>query len=67
MEGHPWFFLKTINYFDRLLKSIEQNKIRLVYSPFWLKFGPCLPECDKDLMHAIGSTFGVKNLALFQI
>ncbi|MBA0550743.1 hypothetical protein Golob_021665 [Gossypium lobatum] len=28
-------------------------------SPFWLKIGLCPPECDKkDLMHAIGSTFG---------
>ncbi|MBA0553285.1 hypothetical protein Golob_012477, partial [Gossypium lobatum] len=39
-------------------ESVELNKIRLVYSPFWLKFGPCPPECDKnDLMHAVGSTF----------
>ncbi|MFQ6642763.1 hypothetical protein Gotur_017531, partial [Gossypium turneri] len=58
MEGHPWFFRKQSTIFDQLLKSIERNKIRLVYSPFWLKFGPCPPECDKkDLMHAVGSTF----------
>lgn len=28
-------------------------------SPFWVKVGPCLLECDRmDLMHAIASTFG---------
>lgn len=28
-------------------------------SPFWVKVGPCLLECEKkDLMHAIISTFG---------
>lgn len=58
MEGRPWFFLKQLIIFDWLLKSVELNKIRLVYSPFWLKFGPCPPECDKkDLMHVVGSTF----------
>ncbi|MFQ6625455.1 hypothetical protein Gotur_006258, partial [Gossypium turneri] len=58
MEGRPWFFRKQLIIFDLLLKSVELNKIRLVYSPFWLKFGPCPPECDKkDLMHAVGSTF----------
>lgn len=38
---------------------MERNKIQLIFSPFWLKVGPCPPECDKiDLMHTIGSTFG---------
>ncbi|MBA0809184.1 hypothetical protein Gohar_024856 [Gossypium harknessii] len=59
MEGRPWFFRKQLIIFDWLLKSVERNKIQLVYSPFWLKFGPCPPECyKKDLIHAIGSTFG---------
>ncbi|MBA0570005.1 hypothetical protein Golob_003695 [Gossypium lobatum] len=40
-----------------LLQSVERNKIRLVYPPFWIKVSPCPPECDKDLMHAVGSTF----------
>ncbi|KAH1057101.1 hypothetical protein J1N35_035166 [Gossypium stocksii] len=41
------------------VNPIERSKIRLVLSPFWIKVGPCLPGCDKkDLMHAIGSTFG---------
>ncbi|MBA0624738.1 hypothetical protein Godav_010033 [Gossypium davidsonii] len=54
MEGRPWFFRKQLIIFDRLLKSDEQNKIQLVYSPFWLKFGLCPFECDKkDLMHEI--------------
>lgn len=59
MNGRPWFFRKQLIIFDRLKKSVERNKIRLVSSPFWLKVGPCLPECDrKDLMHVVGSTFG---------
>ncbi|MFQ6640729.1 hypothetical protein Gotur_014518 [Gossypium turneri] len=59
MEGRPWFFRKQLIIFDWLLKSVERNKIQLVYSLFWLKFGPCPPECyKKDLIHAIGSTFG---------
>lgn len=33
--------------------------MRLISSPFWLKAGPCPTKCDKkDLMHAIGLTFG---------
>ncbi|MBA0762522.1 hypothetical protein Gotri_012121 [Gossypium trilobum] len=53
---------KTKKKFEIIVagQSVELNKIRLVYSPFWLKFGPCPPECDKkDLMHAVGSTFRV--------
>ncbi|MBA0715886.1 hypothetical protein Golax_014762, partial [Gossypium laxum] len=43
----------------RLLESMERSTIRLVASPFWVKVGPCPPKCDrKDLIHAIGSTFG---------
>ncbi|MBA0777650.1 hypothetical protein Gotri_005645, partial [Gossypium trilobum] len=65
---------KTKKKFEILVagQSIERNKIRLVYSPFWLKFGPCPPECDKkNLMHAVGSTFGgiirleIKEVFLF--
>lgn len=27
--------------------------------PYWLKLGPCPPECDKeDLLQAVGKTFG---------
>ncbi|MBA0814319.1 hypothetical protein Gohar_020158 [Gossypium harknessii] len=60
MEGRPWFFQQQLIIFDRLLKSVERNKIRLVYSLFWLKFGSCPPECDKkDLMHALDPLFRV--------
>ncbi|KAK5805094.1 hypothetical protein PVK06_032746 [Gossypium arboreum] len=42
-----------------LKQPMERNKIQLIFSPFWLKVGPCPLECDKKyLMHAIGSTFG---------
>ncbi|MBA0855996.1 hypothetical protein Goshw_021975 [Gossypium schwendimanii] len=52
-------FLEKSNYFYRLLESIERRKIKLIISPFWIKVGPCPPEYErKDLMHAIGSTFG---------
>ncbi|MBA0696717.1 hypothetical protein Goari_003247 [Gossypium aridum] len=38
---------------------MERSKIRLVAFPFWVKVGPCPLECDKkDVMLAIGSTFG---------
>ncbi|KAG8501207.1 hypothetical protein CXB51_003333 [Gossypium anomalum] len=44
---------------DQLTEPIERSKIKLVTSPFWLKIGPCPPEFEKkDLMHAVGSTFG---------
>ncbi|KAG8484825.1 hypothetical protein CXB51_021533 [Gossypium anomalum] len=59
LECRPWLFHKQLIIFDRLTKPIEMNKIKLVSSPYWVKAGPCPPECDKkDLMHAIGSTFG---------
>ncbi|MBA0820419.1 hypothetical protein Gohar_022114, partial [Gossypium harknessii] len=46
--------------------SVKNSMVRLVASPFWLKIGHCLPECDKkDLMHAIGLTFrGVIRLEI---
>ncbi|MBA0881790.1 hypothetical protein Goshw_002636 [Gossypium schwendimanii] len=38
---------------------MERDQIRLVSSPFWIKIEPCSPEFDKkDLLHAIGVTFG---------
>ncbi|KAH1091386.1 hypothetical protein J1N35_018643 [Gossypium stocksii] len=44
-------------------EATERSKLKLVFSPFWLKFGSCPPECEKkDLMHAIGSTLGGKDL-----
>ncbi|MBA0550147.1 hypothetical protein Golob_021117 [Gossypium lobatum] len=59
MEGQPWLFRKLLIIFDRLTKSIERDQIRLVSLPFWIKIGPCSPEFDKkDLLHAIGVTFG---------
>ncbi|MFQ6644988.1 hypothetical protein Gotur_020351 [Gossypium turneri] len=58
MEGQPWLFRKHLIIFDRLIKPMERDQIRLVSSPFWIKIGPCLPEFDKkDLLHAIGVTF----------
>ncbi|MBA0822173.1 hypothetical protein Goarm_018987, partial [Gossypium armourianum] len=37
----------------------RRSKIKLIFSPFWLRIGLCPPECEKkDLMHAVGSTFG---------
>ncbi|KAH1121567.1 hypothetical protein J1N35_004727 [Gossypium stocksii] len=59
MEGRPWLFRKKLVLFDRLTKLIERSQIRLNSSPFWNKIGPCLLEVDKkDLLHAIGVTFG---------
>ncbi|PPS05425.1 hypothetical protein GOBAR_AA15248 [Gossypium barbadense] len=58
MKGRPWLFQKQLIIFDRLVQPIERNKIKLIYSPFWLKVWLCPPKYDKkDLMHAIGSTF----------
>lgn len=54
LEERPWLLRKQLIIFDRLVQPIERNKIKLIYSPFWIKAGPCPPECDKkDLMHAI--------------
>ncbi|MBA0765712.1 hypothetical protein Gotri_014868, partial [Gossypium trilobum] len=59
LEGCLWFFQRQLIIFDKLTQYMERSKIRLVLLLFWLKMGPCLPECDKkDLMHVVGSTFG---------
>ncbi|KAA3454786.1 ethylene-responsive transcription factor 2-like [Gossypium australe] len=59
MEGQPWLFCKYLILFDRLMNLVELDQIRLTSSPYWIKIGPCPPEYDKkDMMHAIGSTFG---------
>ncbi|KAK5795104.1 hypothetical protein PVK06_036361 [Gossypium arboreum] len=59
MEGQPWLFRKNLVLFDQLTTSMERSQIQLNSSPYWIKIGPCLPEFDKkDLMHAIGATFG---------
>lgn len=59
MNGRPWLFKKQLIIFERLTEAIERNKVKLIYSSFWLRLNWCPPECDKkDLMHAIGSTFG---------
>ncbi|KAA3460895.1 BEACH domain-containing lvsC [Gossypium australe] len=59
MEGRPWLFRKFLILFDRLINPVERDQIRLTSSPYWIKIGPCPPEFDKkDMMHAIGSTFG---------
>ncbi|PPD90934.1 hypothetical protein GOBAR_DD12137 [Gossypium barbadense] len=59
MEGQPWLFRKNLVIFDQLTQLMERDQIRLVSSPFWIKIGMCLPEFDKkDLLHAIGVTFG---------
>ncbi|MBA0881534.1 hypothetical protein Goshw_025530 [Gossypium schwendimanii] len=59
MEGQPWLFRKHLTIFDRLIKPMERDQIKLVSSPFWIKIGPCLQSLiKKDLLHAIGVTFG---------
>lgn len=59
LEGRPWFFRRNLIIFYRLLGPIDRSQIKLVLTPFWLKLGPCLLECNKkDLMHAVCSTFG---------
>lgn len=59
LEGKPWLFKKQLILFNRILELIEQIRIRLVKSPFWLKVDPCALECDrKNLMHTISLTFG---------
>ncbi|KAK5833618.1 hypothetical protein PVK06_017470 [Gossypium arboreum] len=49
MEGRPWLFHKNLVLFDRLIKPIERNQIRLISSPFWIKIGSTesLPNCTK--------------------
>lgn len=59
MEGRSWLFRRQLIVFYRIYEPTERMKLKLVHSPFWLKFGPYPPECDKkDLMHAICSNFG---------
>lgn len=59
LAGRPWLFRKQLILFYRLHESVERSKIRLATFPFWLKVGPGPLESDcKDLVHAIGSTFG---------
>ncbi|MBA0828290.1 hypothetical protein Goarm_012982 [Gossypium armourianum] len=59
LKGQPLFFRRNLIIFYRLLKSMERRKIKLIMSPFFIKVGPCPPEYDKkDLMNAVGSTFG---------
>lgn len=54
MEGSPWLFRKKVVIFERFYGPMDRNKVCLVYSPFWLKIGPCPSKCDKkDLMHAL--------------
>lgn len=59
MEGHPWLFPKQLIIFYHLFEAMNRDNLHLVISPFGVKLGLCPPECDsKDLMHAVGSTFG---------
>ncbi|MBA0632840.1 hypothetical protein Godav_001515 [Gossypium davidsonii] len=59
LEGRPWLFRKNLILFNRLSQEIERDQISLTSSPFWIKIDSHLPEFDKkDLMHAIGVTFG---------
>ncbi|MBA0672813.1 hypothetical protein Goklo_007338 [Gossypium klotzschianum] len=59
LEGRPWLFRKSLILFDRLCQAVERDQIKLTSSPFWIKIELCFPEFDKkDLLHAIGSTFG---------
>lgn len=47
---------------ERLASLLDKEQVKLTMSLMWLKIGPCLLECDKkDLMHAMGSTFGGCN------
>lgn len=51
LEGCPWLFRKHVVVFKRLSEEVEQNKIRLVRSPFWMRIGPCPLECkNKDII-----------------
>ncbi|KAA3461736.1 reverse transcriptase [Gossypium australe] len=62
MEGRPWLFRKYLILFERLRDPIEREQIKLTSSPYWIHIGPCPPEYDrKDLLHVIGSTFGVER------
>lgn len=57
--GEALVIPKAIDSFWSTSGQFERNKIHLTTSPFWLKVGPCPSASDKkDLIHAIGSTFG---------
>ncbi|MFQ6654019.1 hypothetical protein Gotur_025154 [Gossypium turneri] len=59
LEGRPWLFRKSLILFNRLSQEMERDQISMTSSPFWIKIDSHLPEFDKkDLMHAIGVTFG---------
>ncbi|MBA0682075.1 hypothetical protein Goari_023826 [Gossypium aridum] len=59
LERRPWLFRKQLIIFEKLKEAIERSKIKLILYLFWLNIGSCPLEYEKkDLMHAIGSTFG---------
>lgn len=59
LGGCPWLFQRQLVLLERLSRAVDREDIKLVKSPWWVKVGPCPPECDKkDLMHAMVSTFG---------
>ncbi|MBA0634173.1 hypothetical protein Godav_025534, partial [Gossypium davidsonii] len=59
LEGRPWLFRKSLILFNRLSQEMERDQISMTSSPFWIKIDSLLPELGKkDLMHAIGVTFG---------
>ncbi|MFQ6628760.1 hypothetical protein Gotur_007606 [Gossypium turneri] len=49
MEGQPWLFRKHLIIFDRLIKPMERDQIRLVSSPFWIKIGPVYQSLIKKI------------------
>ncbi|MBA0877237.1 hypothetical protein Goshw_005153 [Gossypium schwendimanii] len=58
LAGRSWLFRRNLVIFKKLDKAMERSNLYLVEFPFWLKIGPCPLECEnKDLTHAIGSTF----------
>ncbi|MBA0607493.1 hypothetical protein Godav_019784 [Gossypium davidsonii] len=58
LARRPWLFRQNLVIFKKLDKAMERSNLHLVEFPFWLKIGSCPPECEnKDLTHAIGSTF----------
>ncbi|PPD67587.1 hypothetical protein GOBAR_DD35533 [Gossypium barbadense] len=59
LEGRPWLFHKSLILFDRLCQAVERDQIKLASTPFWIKIESCFLEFNKkDLLHAIGGTFG---------
>lgn len=59
MDGRPLLFPKQLVILDHLIEPISRKKLQLLKTPIWVMAGPCPPECDrKDIMHAIGSSFG---------